>query len=195
MPGDSATLSTQEQADLRRLESVVRMHLPSACEAWAALAEIKERALHRQTHRTFVAYLKDVWNLSKSEAYRRIQYSGVYKALNKTSPIGDSEPVSPTPSQARHVAQETAKARSPATTSERDALVRQIWARINREESEGDPPTEKTTKDLDTRAKVGKSMLKVIGLVERWSIEPEKKSYILEHLRLAATCAEEAVEA
>lgn len=84
-------LSEIEHAQLEACENVIRKGLCTFLEVGRALAEIHDNRLHRQTHKSFKAYYRDVWDLGKSSAYRKIDAFRTIKLLeDKRSPIGDT---------------------------------------------------------------------------------------------------------
>jgi len=80
------SLTRNEQADLARLERVIRKHLKGFIATGNALAEIRERKLYRTEFHTFKDYCREVWDLGRSHAYRLMDCADVIKNL---SPIGD----------------------------------------------------------------------------------------------------------
>jgi hypothetical protein len=61
-PQDDLTLSEVEH--LHRLEVIVQRGLRADVEIGRALAEIRDGKLHRDTHRSFAAYLRERWGVS-----------------------------------------------------------------------------------------------------------------------------------
>lgn len=57
-------LTNSEVAHLHRLEVIVQRGLRADVEIGRALAEIRDGKLHRDTHRSFVAYLRERWGVS-----------------------------------------------------------------------------------------------------------------------------------
>jgi hypothetical protein len=79
-------LDEAEKARLLELEAIVNRGLQTFYEVGQALIEIRDRKLYRQTHKTFEAYCKEKWKISKPAAYRLLKAAEVMKNL---SPIGD----------------------------------------------------------------------------------------------------------
>jgi DNA N-6-adenine-methyltransferase (Dam) len=87
--------SALEHQRLTDLESIIERRLT---EVGAALAEIRDERLYRETHATFEDYCRERWQMSKTHANRKIQAAAVMRAL---APIG----VTPTnEAQARELA-------------------------------------------------------------------------------------------
>ena len=84
--GRAGPLNEQEQADLKRLESEIADGLRGERVAGAALAEIRDRRLYRESYRTFEAYVEAEWPMSRADAYRRIKAA---KLADLLYPNGD----------------------------------------------------------------------------------------------------------
>lgn len=67
-----AQLSVLERRQLKQLEKQIE---EGVLQAGAALLEIRDQGLYRESHTSFEGYLKDRWNLAKSTAYRLISSS------------------------------------------------------------------------------------------------------------------------
>lgn len=68
----SGALSRQEQTELARLEQVVADNMAGFRRAGEALARIQEAKLYRQDYASFPDYLRQRWNLGRSQGYRLI---------------------------------------------------------------------------------------------------------------------------
>lgn len=79
-------LNEQERGHLAVCEQALHGFRRSVVVAGKALEVISRGRLYRETHRTFVEYLDDVWEIRKSQAYRMIEAWPVAAAV---SPIGD----------------------------------------------------------------------------------------------------------
>ncbi|HYG34935.1 MAG TPA: hypothetical protein VEC99_09135 [Clostridia bacterium] len=79
-------LSAVERRELKRLEKVVVEDMGQFIKVGLALAEIRDRKLYRETHRTFDAYCIERFDMRRAHAYRLITESSV---VNELSPIGD----------------------------------------------------------------------------------------------------------
>lgn len=83
-------LTDIEKQALKNYETIIKKGLNTFLEVGQALAEIRDRRLYRETHKTFERYCKDVWDLSKSNAYYQIAgYETVHLLENKMSTIVD----------------------------------------------------------------------------------------------------------
>lgn len=69
-----ALMVTEEQK-LARCEKIIDRGMATFVEVGQALQAIRDERLYRDTHKTFAAYLKSRWNLSKSRAYQLIDAS------------------------------------------------------------------------------------------------------------------------
>lgn len=81
MSGELIRIDDSSLAELRRqagrapladLESTIAENLHSVALVAVALAAIHERALYKETHRSFAAYCLDRWGISESTAYRQL---------------------------------------------------------------------------------------------------------------------------
>lgn len=84
----SATLTT---ARLGELEGVIERGLATFVEVGQALLEIRDSRLYRETHRTFEAYCRERWAMSKSHANRQIDAAVVARLLTPTGVIPANE--------------------------------------------------------------------------------------------------------
>jgi hypothetical protein len=126
MTGDLERVTTELKPDEQQrrdtLESIIRDGLNTFRDVGEALAEIRDSGLYRSTHPTFAAYCREVWDLSKSHAYRMIEAARVADGL---SPIGDSM----TESQAREL----------VGLEPRQAV--EVYAHAVKVQPDGKPPT------------------------------------------------------
>jgi len=76
-------LPEREEKRLAELEGVIRKNLKSFFAVGMALKEIKESRLYRGTHWTFEEYVKDIFEIGKSSAYR---YVGAADVLLNIAP-------------------------------------------------------------------------------------------------------------
>jgi len=79
------TATTVSQLTLQALEQIVERGKDTFIEVGKALAEIHERKLYKETHKTWEAYLKERWNFSRQHAHRILQA----KKVAEMSPMGD----------------------------------------------------------------------------------------------------------
>ena len=82
-------LSIDESRDLTRLEGVVDKGLANFIAVGAALIEIRDRKLHRNSAKSFDVYIQERFKLGKSHAYRLMEASQLVKQLGDSSPIGE----------------------------------------------------------------------------------------------------------
>lgn len=97
----STELAPGDAERLAELESTIDRGLTTFVEVGAALAEIRERRLYRETHGTFEDYCRERWQMSRSYAHRIIESAQVVANV-QTLPIGNTAPA--TESQARPLA-------------------------------------------------------------------------------------------
>ena len=79
------TATTVSQLTLQALEQIVERGKDTFIEVGKALAEIHERKLYKETHKTWEAYLKERWNFSRQHAHRLLQA----KKVVELSSVGD----------------------------------------------------------------------------------------------------------
>ena len=82
----STELTTKESGRLTTCERVIEKGVGTFVEVGNALAEIRDDKLYRGSHRTFEAYCKERWQISRAQAYRQIEAAQVAEDL---SPMGD----------------------------------------------------------------------------------------------------------
>ena len=92
----TTTLTVPERARLQECEEVIEKNIRGFLATGHALAEIRDRRLYRETHKTFERYCKKQWDLGKTHAYRQIASYEVVQNLYASSlqsggmsPIGD----------------------------------------------------------------------------------------------------------
>jgi hypothetical protein len=73
----SAELSSGERHALETLEGIVQRGIDTFVEVGRALAEIGDRRLYRDSHRTFEEYCDQRWLLSRTRGYQLIDAAGV----------------------------------------------------------------------------------------------------------------------
>ena len=87
----TVTLTKPEKASLEACEEVIRKGLGTFLDVGRALAEIRDRRLYRETHKSFKKYCKDVWDLGKSTAHQKINcYQAVSLLGSKVSAMADT---------------------------------------------------------------------------------------------------------
>ena len=82
---DNSELSVIDHTRRDNLESVIERGIHSFIEVGAALAEIREGRLYRESHSTFEEYCRERWKINRQKADRYIAASGI---SDKLSPIG-----------------------------------------------------------------------------------------------------------
>lgn len=108
------------RADLAGCELVIERGRKAFVEVGAALMEVRERELYRETHGTFEAYCADRWGFSRVHAWRLMEAADVVATL----PMGNI----PAPASERQVRE---LARAPE--AERPAVWQEAVARAGGE--------------------------------------------------------------
>lgn len=85
------SLTTSEQRNLEQLEAVVHAGQQTFIEVGKALAEIRDKRLYRQTHKTFEAYCQERWQWSRRRAYQFIESADVALNVNNCTQKPTSE--------------------------------------------------------------------------------------------------------
>lgn len=88
---DNSELSVIDHTRRDNLESVIERGIHSFIEVGAALAEIREGRLYRESHSTFEEYCRERWGMDKRNANRYIE------AANISETLGSIDPTLPTP--------------------------------------------------------------------------------------------------
>lgn len=78
---------------LGELEAVIQRGLDTFVEVGAALLEIRDARLYRETHGTFEEYCQHRWGMSRRHANRTIEAAGVAGVLGPIGPTPASESV------------------------------------------------------------------------------------------------------
>ena len=78
-------LSVLEQKRLVQLEDVVAENFKSFVQVGQALAEIRDRQLYRDRHRTFDRYVKELFDIGARRAYQLIEAAAVVQNVNNCS--------------------------------------------------------------------------------------------------------------
>lgn len=91
MTQDRSPLSVREAKRLEELEAIVAEHADGFFRVGMALAEIREKRLYRTTHRTFEAYSRAVFELSRPRAYQLIDGASVVENILRLSGPGADE--------------------------------------------------------------------------------------------------------
>ena len=130
-----------ERDQLAALEGVVERGLATFVEVGRALAEIRDARLYRESHATFADYLRERWDMGRSQGYRLIDAAAV---VDVVSPNGDTAP----PSEA--VARELAP-----LLREDEAKVIKVWRELADEYGDDMPrlPAKVVANAIGRRAK------------------------------------------
>lgn len=75
-------LSSRERTLLAELERRIVSEFSAFHRVGMALAEINERRLYRETHRTFETYCKNLWDMARGTAYRYIAAAEVFENVS-----------------------------------------------------------------------------------------------------------------
>lgn len=75
-------LTAEERQDLAGLELVIDRGRKAFVEVGAALGEIRDARLYRETHATFEDYLAERWQMSRPRGYEMIQAAEVARSLS-----------------------------------------------------------------------------------------------------------------
>jgi len=78
-------LTAAEQADLDVLEDVVARGIDGFIETGKALKEINDRMLFRKTHKNFIDYARDKFQLGKSQAYKTMKSAEAAEFIKDTA--------------------------------------------------------------------------------------------------------------
>lgn len=78
---------TPSTRSLVELESVIERGIATFVDVGAALLEIRENRLYRESHESFETYCRDRWGFSRQRAYQMIEAAGVASELSNTLDI------------------------------------------------------------------------------------------------------------
>lgn len=81
-PTTALSLSSDEIAELERCEKIIKKGLSTFHEVGAALATIRDKQLYRVSHKTFEAFCKDTYDLTRPRAYQFIEAAEVVSNLS-----------------------------------------------------------------------------------------------------------------
>jgi hypothetical protein len=76
-------LNSLERTQLRNAEKVIEKGLATFMDVGSALVTVKTGDLHRETHKTFEAYCKNKWGISRPRAYQLIEAAETSASLSK----------------------------------------------------------------------------------------------------------------
>jgi hypothetical protein len=77
-------LDVVERGNLRKLEKIISDGVATFVEVGKALAEIRDKRLYRESHKTFDGYCRERWNFEKRRAYQLIEAAGVATNVSQT---------------------------------------------------------------------------------------------------------------
>ena len=80
-PDTVPPLSTKEQQRREELEGLITRNFKAFYDVGCALREIQQRMLYRSTHDRFSDYLKELWDMARSQAFRLIDAANVVDNL------------------------------------------------------------------------------------------------------------------
>jgi hypothetical protein len=88
-------LTEEEQRDLARREEYIEENLQTLFSVGKAFADIRDRKLYRESHRTFEEYCRERWQISRPRAYQLIDASIVQETVStnvdKNMPLPTNE--------------------------------------------------------------------------------------------------------
>lgn len=90
----TSEITLAESRDLVRLENVIKTGVETFMEVGAALAEIRDRRLYRIEYKTFEAYCREKWGMSRVQAHHLISGAKAVETLtivNKTAITTESQ--------------------------------------------------------------------------------------------------------
>ena len=140
--------SIDEAHDLERLEAIVAKGLQTLFEVSEALTEIRDRKLYRRDYKTFDAYLKIKWKISRSWACRQIQAAETAKMLPMgNEPVTERQlrPLAKLPLGQRAAAWKEAAASSPTGTPTAKQVEAVVSKRTLKQPEEAKTPLQQIT--------------------------------------------------
>lgn len=161
------TLLVREQRSLARCEEKIEKGMATFVEVGKALAEIRDRKLYRDTHKTFAAYVKERWGKSRNWADVTIQSSAAVASIENAHHGGQK----PNERQARELAKAPEEDRAEVweevteehgekiTAAKVAAAVERLTAAENAPVEE--PPEPKPEPKPEPRVKNGKPVVSV----------------------------------
>ena len=88
-------LTDEEQRDLVRREEYIEENLQTLFSVGKAFADIRDRKLYRESHRTFEEYCRERWQISRPRAYQLIDASVIQETVStnvdKNMPLPTNE--------------------------------------------------------------------------------------------------------
>lgn len=124
------TMMVIEQARLRECEATIEKGMATFVEVGQALAEISEKKLYRDTHKTFEAYCKERWGHNRRWAYQLIDAAGVMENVRncaqKPSNEAQARQLSKAPKEKQAKAWEKATSNGKPTAAKVAAAVAEV---------------------------------------------------------------------
>jgi hypothetical protein len=80
------SLNSAERSRLSVCEATIQQHLGTFVQVGLALAEIRNSALYRETHKSFEDYCRDKWDIARQHAYRLIDAAKVAEVVSAATP-------------------------------------------------------------------------------------------------------------
>lgn len=172
-------LTKRDRDTLDSLESIIQRGKKHFLETGAALVQIRDQRLYRESHGTFEAYCEGKWGFKKRQAYRYIEAS---RAVAEMCPMGHKEPMDNAALWAadqerqkmirnERAARELAKVKDPAERAEvladavEDAGGKPPTAKQVKAAAEKKSPPEITKKQPPPENKIGDTSLAVTGCI------------------------------
>ena len=87
MQKNELTLTSDEQTELIRLETIIENGRKSFIEVGTALMKIRNEKLYRTTHRNFEEYCREKWSMTRRYANNLIASTKVIENLGTIVPI------------------------------------------------------------------------------------------------------------
>ena len=84
---DNQPLTSEEDVDFKRCETIIEENKTSFVETCAALNEIWSKRLFRIQYKSFKEYCEKKWKFSRAQGYRLLK---AHETLKQVSPMGDT---------------------------------------------------------------------------------------------------------
>lgn len=119
----STDLVAHERRNLHRLESRISRGLQTFRDVGAALLEIRDSRLYRETHSSFEAYCAERWGMNRLRAYQLMDSAKVVTLLGDPAELTNE-----------------AQAREFATLTDQPDKAKQVWSRVTQLAQEAEKP-------------------------------------------------------
>jgi len=164
----TGTLSEAEHIELWEREQTIERGLQAFYEVGEALLAIREKRLYRESHTTWNQYLRERWDMGKSQAFYLIQSAETYRAIEDHSStiveLGSSPILPTTENQAREL--------TPLPPDERP----QAWREAV--EKAGGQPTAEDVKSVVRERKAPSATTRVTGDLKELISNMQKSTII-----------------